>query len=109
MPHDAVEGALGELRLPGRAPEGIVDRLTHAEQLEVIDQERRVEDDPPPKEVEAVQRNAHRALHLPDDAGQGPPLPDDQGEKRARTEHEGAPFGRGGDDPRPPALEGWSR
>ena len=64
----------------------------------MIDQECGQEHDGPSRPEDGVrQPAADRIGHVPEDARDGPPLPEEQAEEEAAHEHIGAPFDRGRD------------
>jgi hypothetical protein len=80
--------------------------LTQAEQVKVIDQERRVEDEAPPNGRDGPDGNPRDiVIDLPDDLGQRPPLPVHEQQDQAREQDKDAPLDRRRHDRRPPAFE----
>jgi hypothetical protein len=80
----------------GDAPlaEGVPVHLAKAEQIEVVDEERREHDDEPAEAVTHPQRDSADTMDRPHNSVDRAPLPEHQGERRAGGEHVGAPFER---------------
>jgi hypothetical protein len=110
MAHVGVEARGRErVRLVGTAAEA-EPRLAQAEQVEVVDQRGRIEEQRPAREVRRVQRErADRVRHGPDRAADRLPEPEQDHERERRQQHVGGPLGRLGDDARPDALEARAR
>ena len=106
VPDVAVPSARRELhRRVGHASQEQED-LPEAEEIEVIDEERADQHDHPAREGEPLEQQAERlALDLPDHASDRLPLPEEQEQRRAGRQHEGAALERLGDDFRPDGLE----
>ncbi len=76
----------------------------------MIDQERRIEQQCPPKGVESDERRARRpAAHIPDRSSERFPVEEQSDHRQRAHQHVRAALGGLGDDPRPPALERGAR
>lgn len=83
--------------------------LPHPKQLEVVDEERRNENESPPYCVESPDGvDTGRALDTPDLEFDRSPLPEQDDEQNVGDEHVRAALGCFGDDVRPPVLESLS-
>src|SRR5688572_13193322 len=109
--HERVPDVLVESRDPERRrrvgpSQGVEYDLAKPEEVEVIDDERRQENDDESEGEERPDRQArNEILDFPDDRGDGPPLPVEKPEDDAREEDECAPLHLRGNDRGPPPLE----
>ena len=110
MAHEAVQRHLDEGHGPVRLVLQAQVHLTQPEQVEVVDHERRREEDHPPEPEQGLEQPfADRAFDVPDHAGDRLPLPAQQRQHQAREQHIGAAFGRLRHDAGPAFLESRAR
>src|SRR5205814_1959496 len=88
MPHEFVRSRRAEFQRRVRFAEKLQPHLPQSEKIEVIDEERRHENECPTKREERAQRDdAGGILDRPYKAAERTPLPEHQNERSAREEN----------------------
>ena len=106
VPHDSVQRPDGKGGMRVGAVSKVQEDLPQSEQVEVVDDERGIQDDQPAEEEQPPERSGrHGLLNLPDDRRHRAPLPEKQSQDQAACKDEGASLDRLGDEPGPPRLE----